>query len=199
MSEWEWNDSAPPILMGCDVREHRALLRRPFSIAGRRDDVGDVELEFIHRVIGPGTAALSQLQPGDFCNLIGPLGNAFALPPAGGTALLVGGGVGIPPMIYLASRLKQFRAVAFCGALTRDLLALTFQAQPSTPVPTSVEPQLNIAEFATHGIPTVISTDDGSCGYRGYITQALGRFLDHLALDPERLASTVIYLSLIHI
>jgi dihydroorotate dehydrogenase electron transfer subunit len=106
-------------------------------------------------------------------SVIGPLGNTFTLPPAGSTALLVGGGVGIPPMIYLAQYLAGRSAVAFSGAVTRDLLALTITAEP-TPC---LEGDLNVAEFAACGIPTVISTDDGSLGYRGYVTQALE---DHL-------------------
>jgi dihydroorotate dehydrogenase electron transfer subunit len=95
-------------------------------------------------------------------SVIGPLGNAFELPRDGETALLVGGGVGIPPMLYLATKLKG--GVAFVGALTRDLL-------PVTIVGNAVE------EFKQYGLESVIATDDGSFGYRGFVTQALEKYL----------------------
>jgi dihydroorotate dehydrogenase electron transfer subunit len=143
-----------------------ALLRRPFSLAGRRD-AGDVELDVIHRVIGNGTHYLAELDCGDAVSVIGPLGNDFALPEPDEFAILVGGGVGIPPMIYLASELAGRRAIAFAGALCRDLIPLTLAPGP-----------YEIAEFSAHGIPTILSTDDGSQGFRGLITEALEEFLD---------------------
>jgi dihydroorotate dehydrogenase electron transfer subunit len=143
-----------------------AMIRRPFSLAGRRNRDG-VELDIIHRVIGEGTQYLASLSPGDPLDILGPLGNAFTLPEPDQFAILVGGGVGIPPMIYLASQLTSRRAVAFAGALCRDLIPLTL---------TSTEYQ--VAEFHAHGIPAILSTDDGSFGYRGLITQALEEFLD---------------------
>jgi dihydroorotate dehydrogenase electron transfer subunit len=72
-----------------------------------------VELDIIHRVVGIGTDWLSHLTPGDTVNILGPLGNRFELPPPDRTAILVGGGVGIPPMLYLAEYLKDRNAVAF--------------------------------------------------------------------------------------
>src|SRR3954453_22403401 len=71
-----------------------AFLRRPFSLAGRRGS----EIDIIHRVVGVGTRWLSQLRAGDEVSILGPLGNRFVLPAEDETALLVGGGVGIPPM-----------------------------------------------------------------------------------------------------
>src|SRR5947207_1100498 len=79
-----------------------AYLRRPFSLAGRRDTRQGVELDVIHRVVGLGTDWLSRLNVGDEVSVLGPLGNRFVLPEPGQTALLVAGGVGIPPMLYLA-------------------------------------------------------------------------------------------------
>jgi dihydroorotate dehydrogenase electron transfer subunit len=177
--EVDWPAGRPPELAGCELDRPLALLRRPFSLAGRRDTAAGVELDIIHRVIGVGTDWLSRLRPGDAVDVLGPLGNRFQLPPAGALALLVGGGVGIPPMIYLAERLAGRPAVVFSGALTRDLLPLTIEdSHARPPGPESVEPLLNVAEFTRHGIPAVISTDDGCYGFRGYVTQALERYLD---------------------
>ena len=155
-----------------------AYLRRPFSLAGRRDTPDGAELEFIHRVVGVGTQWLSELKPGNPVDLIGPLGNRFSLPESNELAVLVGGGVGIPPMLYLAEKLAGRQAVAFCGAITRDLLPLTINPEITSPGPDAFDPSMNIAEFSRHDIPSVISTDDGSYGFRGYVTQALEKYLD---------------------
>jgi dihydroorotate dehydrogenase electron transfer subunit len=161
------------------------MLRRPFSLAGRRDVGGAVELDIIHRVVGLGTDWLSRLSPGDPVDVLGPLGNRFTLPELGATAVLVGGGVGIPPMLYLAEKLRGRSAVAFAGALTRDLLPLT--VRDDTP-PTGAAPAMTIDDFARHGIPSVVTTDDGSYGFRGFVTQALEQYL-----DANRSQSLVIY------
>jgi dihydroorotate dehydrogenase electron transfer subunit len=152
-----------------------AYLRRPFSLAGRRDTPDGVELDLIHRVVGVGTDWLARLQPGDTVGILGPLGNRFQVPPPGTTCILVGGGVGIPPLLYLAERVAG-RAFAFAGAVTRDLLPLTLTARSSSADET--EPAPVVEEFSRHGIPTVVTTDDGSYGFRGFVTQALERYLD---------------------
>jgi dihydroorotate dehydrogenase electron transfer subunit len=166
-----------------------AMLRRPFSLADRRDTPSGVELDIIYRVVGVGTAWLSRLSRGPGVSIIGPLGNRFDLPGPGQTALLVGGGVGIPPMLYLAQRLAGRGAIAFCGAVTRDLLPLTITGDASP----SAEPRPIVAEFARHGMSSVITTDDGSFGMRGLVTQALERWLDaagHVASDSPGEAGT---------
>jgi dihydroorotate dehydrogenase electron transfer subunit len=151
-----------------------ALLRRPFSLAGRRDlREGGVELDIIHRVVGVGTEWMSRLRVGEQVDVLGPLGNRFTLPPSDGLAILVGGGVGIPPMLYLATSLAGRQAIAFSGATSRDLLPLTITDDASNPM----EPHPRIAEFAEHGIPSIVTTDDGTYGQRGYVTNALERWL----------------------
>ena len=173
--ELSWTADRPPEIGQDTLLTPGAMLRRPFSLAGRRDIAGGVELDIIHRVIGIGTDWLSRLEPGDRVDVLGPLGNRFALPPNDATAILVGGGVGIPPMLYLTEKFEGRKAVAFCGALTRDLLPLT--VLDDVP-PAGADPTKSIAEFARHGIPSVITTDDGSYGFRGFVTQALEQYLD---------------------
>jgi len=92
-------------------------------------------------------------------------------------------------MLYLADKLAGRQAVAFCGAVTRDLLPLTILADAPVPGPDSDEPIMSIAEFSRNGIPSVISTDDGSYAFRGYVTQALEKYLDAL-LSPRPRVST---------
>ena len=168
-----------------DLWRPTPILRRPFSIAGRRSTPQCEEIDLINRDIGPGTHWLFELEIGQQVDLIGPLGNTFQLPEPGGTALLVGGGVGIPPMIYIAQALAALSAtaapaqprhgVAFCGSLSIDLMPLTITDRSGGD---GAEPAMNVREFAEYGFPTVLSTDDGSYGYHGRVTGALIEFLD---------------------
>ncbi len=197
--ELDWTEGEMPDLSDPDFADRRAMLRRPFSIAGRRGK----QVDLIQRTVGPGTQFLASLRPGDELNLIGPLGNRFAMPPERGIALLVGGGVGIPPMIYLSQMLADAssdssnstsrRSVAFCGATTRDLLALTVTNDALPPSSTSLAPLYNIAEFALFGTPAVITTDDGTYGYKGFVTDALAGYLDQWITDNADRARTIIY------
>jgi dihydroorotate dehydrogenase electron transfer subunit len=168
--ETDWQVGAGRASENTELVSTPAMLRRPFSLAGRRDaaDKSGVELDIIHRVVGKATTYLAELESGDGVDIIGPLGNAFELPGPSQIALLVGGGVGIPPMIYLAEKLAGRAAVAFAGAVSGDLLPLTH-----------CETEFEVHEFWSHKIPTVLATDDGSLGFRGFVTEALEEFLDN--------------------
>ena len=159
-----------------DLDHPNAMLRRPFSLAGRTDlQGGAVELEIIHRVVGLGTDWMAHLSPGDDVNILGPLGNRFTLPRENETALLVGGGVGIPPMLYLADALasRGLKGIAFFGALCADLLPVALSGQAKAD-----EPTLCVDRLGELDIPAAISTDDGSVGYKGFVTDALESFLN---------------------
>lgn len=197
--EFDWSPGDVVQIEGSEFRSAAAdetpfaFLRRPFSIAGRREvedaDKGATEIDIIGREVGSGTRFLSRLEPGQEITLLGPLGNTFTLPEPGGTALLVGGGVGIPPMIYLAQAIAEAyahdhslhrSAIAFCGALTRDLLALT------------IEPDHSIREFNQFGARAVITTDDGTFGTKGLVTHALEHHLD-TAMSSDDLSRAILY------
>ena len=186
----DWHEGSWPRPSGLQLTDRAAMLRRPFSLAGRRHTPDGDELDIIHRVVGTGTDWLSRLKVGNQVNVLGPLGNRFTPPSAGAEALLVGGGVGIPPMLYLAAALKGRPAVAFAGALTRDLLPFTLNPIPTSPDETT--PRNYVEEFARHDIPSVVTTDDGSFGFRGFVTQALERYLDQ-SLARNAAARPVIY------
>lgn len=186
--EFDWPAEEGLAKHGRELFSPLAFLRRPFSLAGRRDTERGVDLEIIQRVVGVGTDWMSRLKMGDSLQILGPLGNCFTLPREDGVAVLVGGGVGIPPMLYLAEALAGRKATAFCGALTRELLPLSIVETASG---ADFGPALNIAEFARHGVASVITTDDGSFGYRGLVTQALEQYLDR---ELARMANrTIIY------
>jgi dihydroorotate dehydrogenase electron transfer subunit len=155
-----------------------AFLRRPFSMAGRRDNSGGAELEIVHRIVGRGTQWLGDRRAGDTVSVLGPLGNHFELPGPGGQAVMVGGGVGIPPMLYLAERLAGRSAVAFVGATSGDLLPVAMTTQERFSGAVTARPI--VGEFARHGIDAVVTTDDGSVGYGGRVTESLAAYLDSL-------------------
>lgn len=186
--ELTWEEGKLPSLgttPGDEIASRVPVLRRPFSLAGRWDLPGrGTEIELIQRVIGPGTSFLGTLAEGDTVDILGPLGNVFPLPSQDEIVLLVGGGVGIPPMIYLAQTLARPKVIAFCGAMTRDLLSLTVTDDAPPPKSqTSIEPLYNMFEFSRYGVPNVISTDDGSYGFKGYVTQALEAYIDKFFPD----------------
>ena len=153
------------------------LLRRAFSIAGlcRRSD--HVEIDLIYREVGTATQWMSSRCHGDAVSVLGPLGNRFEISQRKRTAWLVAGGVGLPPMLWLAAALTENdrKTVAFCGAQTRDLLALTLDRDQSQCHDATLATCCAV-EFARANTPVVLSTDDGSFGFRGHIGQALSRY-----------------------
>jgi len=89
-SEFEWDEGQPLAPAGAELMQPLAFLRRPFSLAGRRDTANGVELDLIQRIVGVGTDWMSRLKPGDIVDVLGPLGNAFRLPGENEEALMVG-------------------------------------------------------------------------------------------------------------
>ncbi|MBV8781593.1 MAG: hypothetical protein JO353_09365, partial [Phycisphaerae bacterium] len=189
VAEWSDESAAWPAIEDSDLRARQAVLRRPFSLAGREDRADGVVLSIIHRVIGVGTDWLAKLSAGDSVDLIGPLGNRFPKPPSN-FGIFIGGGVGIPPLLYLAQRWRSLQLLAFCGATTRDLLPLTIiPAEQLDPA----EPVMGIDELARHGVASVISTDDGSFGFRGLVTNALEAYLDRALPGMNECDRPVLY------
>lgn len=149
------------------------FLRRPFSIADRwTDDDGSQHLVVISRAIGVGTGWLDRLRPGQVLNLSGPFGRPFCVPQRGTSLVLVGGGVGIPPLLYLARRLQELGhedVTVIFGATTRNLF----------PVPLTEEPRADGTPMCCVRLPgnapyaAAVTTDDGSFGLRGVVTDAL--------------------------
>lgn len=132
---------------------HR-YLRRPFSIFRVERAAGTVS--FLFRVVGDGTRWLARRRPGDVLSVLGPLGNGFPAARSGEEALLVGGGVGVPPLFFLARELvaRRVRVRALLGARTAaDLVAEE--------------------EFRALGVPLAVATEDGSRGHRGLVTDLL--------------------------
>jgi dihydroorotate dehydrogenase electron transfer subunit len=151
------------------------LLKRPFSFHRILPDEGLIEI--LYRVVGQGTWRLSQCSPGTRLNLLGPLGNGFTLPEKDNPAIaLIAGGIGIAPLHELMVQLTSNPAGAGGRAIH-----LFYGARTATEL-IPIEPYENM------GITVHCSTDDGSLGYRGYVT----RFFE-LSTEQEHLQPTTVY------
>jgi len=153
------------------------LLRRPFSLCEIDPEHGLLSL--IYRVVGRGTRALAALEPGADLDLMGPLGHSFPDPAAGsGRLVLVGGGLGIPPMVAAA-----VRARTVSGPAARECVALVGAR--------TARDLAGVRELAETGVPVTVTTDDGSAGERGLVTVplsqliALGQVGEVWACGPE--------------
>jgi dihydroorotate dehydrogenase electron transfer subunit len=169
----DWDLASPPRLSDPSWIGREPYLRRPFSIGDRwSDDHGRTHLSVISRRIGPGTAFLDALAAGDSLSVTGPLGRGFTIPADGRSLVLVGGGVGIPPLIYLARVLAALRradVTVIFGALAGDLLPVRCVLPPPTdPTPTGC-----LVLPGAPAFPALVTTDDGSLGICGRVTDAL--------------------------
>lgn len=147
---------------------HDPLLRRPFSIHQTRND-GTFQIVF--KIIGRGTSLLAHCREGEELSVLGPLGQGYRLQPDV-PAILVGGGMGIAPLLFLARRLMEQQVLqappqVLLGARNADEL-LSF-----------------LNEFQALGVRVLTATDDGSHGHSGLVTDELKK------LNP--LSESVIY------
>lgn len=135
------------------------LLRRPFSIyAVSRHGPWAGTIEIVFDVVGPGTRWLSGLVKHDVVDIVGPLGRPFPMPQQQVGCLLVGGGYGAAPLLYLAQRLQQanLRVDIVLGAATQDRL-------------------FNAIEAKRLSASAVFTTEDGSYGTHGRVTDVIER------------------------
>ena len=146
-------------------------LRRPISVC----DVDGDKLTLIYKVVGKGTGQFSRMVPGDQLDALSGLGNGYDLACAGDAPVLIGGGVGVPPLYYLAKKLIEAgRAVAVClGFNTRDELFYE-------------------NEFRALGCDVRVATVDGSYGAKGFVTAILPDSPTHyFACGPEPMLKAV--------
>ena len=127
-------------------------LRRPISVC---DVEGDV-LTLIYKVVGKGTAAMSNMLAGTELKILTGLGNGYDLSLSGDHPLLIGGGVGVPPMYLLAKRLLEQ------GKDVRVILGFN-----------TADEVFYEDEFKTLGCDVTVTTVDGSHGVKGFVTDAL--------------------------
>ncbi len=143
-------------------------MRRPLSIMRAVDDC----VEVLYKVVGDGLRRLASKQPGDEISVLGPIGVPFRPDPARPNCLLLGGGVGIPPMVFLADTLRQnsnWQPLAILGSE----IPFPFELQRSSLASPWVDDSINSAMplFESWGIPSrLCSLSDFDGCYRGYVT-----------------------------
>ncbi len=146
------------------------LLRRPLGIHRLKAQGSRLNgIEILYEVVGRGTGILAKKRQGDFVDILGPLGNGFTLPlstihyPL--STILIAGGIGVAPLFFLAEKLQEIKnqkmkikIIVFIGAKTKRLI-------------------LCEEEFKKLGAEVHIATDDGTRGYRGFVSKLFEKFL----------------------
>jgi len=134
------------------------------------------EVEILYKIYGHGTALLAAMRPGRFLRALGPLGNAFEVPRSATGVIMVAGGIGVPPIAALAESLakretsRRTEMTVFLGGRSRaDLLCA--------------------ADFRRAGAKVHMATEDGSCGYKGLVTELVNEYLS----TPHPAPRTVLY------
>ena len=150
------------------------FLRRPISVCDWDDD----SLTLIYKALGRGTEALTAYPAGKALDILTGLGNGYDTLKSGDRPLLVGGGVGVPPLYGLAKRLVRQgdkRPAAVLGFNTADEIFLK-------------------EEFEALGVPVVLCTADGSAGISGFVTDGMARAGEYSYLytcGPEAMLKAV--------
>ena len=153
---------------------YEPLLRRPLSIHRLKG----TNIELLYEVVGRATEVLSHRKPGEYLDVIGPLGNGFDYRTSYSvhrTSILIAGGMGVAPLVFLAEKLKRRstkdevrKTIVLIGARTKNEI-------------------LCEREFQELGCEMKISTDDGSRGFKGKVTGLLRKILP-LAISNKPLA-----------
>lgn len=168
-------------------------MRRPMSIMRANADEGWIEL--LYKVVGAGSRALTRAERGERLSVLGPIGRGYQPHPERPRVLAIGGGVGIPPMVFLAERLmraagKPWKPLVLMGSE----LPFPFRLRPST----ILVPGLPAEAIACMplldewGVPSRLASLAGFAGcFEGYVTALASAWLT--ALDPPTLAEVELF------
>ena len=135
-----------------NIRLDGLYLRRPISVC----DLGGGDLTIIYKVVGKGTEQMSHMKEGGSLQVLTGLGNGYDLSCAGGAPLLIGGGVGVPPMYLLARKLREQ------GKTVSVVLGFNTKSEI-----------FYEEEFRALGCGVTVTTVDGSYGTKGFVTDGL--------------------------
>ena len=145
-------------------------LRRPISVCDLEDD----RLTIIYKVVGGGTSAMARMLSGQRLDLLTGLGNGYDLSVCPKNVTVIGGGVGVPPMYYLAKKLLE------AGKNVKAILGF------------NTETEIFYEEnFKALGVQTVVTTVDGSRGVPGFVTDAMDSPEYVCACGPEPMLKAV--------
>ena len=128
------------------------FLRRPISVS----DIHGDKLTLIYKVVGQGTDRMSVMQAGETADILTGLGNGYDLSLCGNEALLIGGGVGVPPLIYAAKKLREM------GKKVRVVMGFNTKDEV-----------FGEEAFIALGCETTVCTMDGSSGIKGVVTDVI--------------------------
>ena len=168
-------------------------MRRPLSI--QRVDAKAGWVEILYKIVGPGLEALSKRPVGATVSVMGPIGNGFRPSPARPRTLLVGGGVGIPPMVFLAESLKdrtdaEWKPLVLMGSE----IPFPFQTRPSTIIVPGIPEGVIACMPLLDGwdVPSRLATLAGFPGcFDGYVTDLAAAWLS--SLDEPALAEVELF------
>jgi dihydroorotate dehydrogenase electron transfer subunit len=136
----------------CDGND--PLLRRPLSF--NKIDQAKGTIDILFKVVGKGTRLLSEIEPGEDLDIIGPLGNGFKIDTTKELAIIVGGGAGVAPLLSLAKELKRKVKAIYALIGANNINSVVCEE-----------------DFKELGIETTVSTDDGTYGIKGLISDVL--------------------------
>ena len=183
-------DAVPGQFVSLYTKDGARLLPRPISLCGIDREAG--ELRMVYRIAGAGTKEFSKLKAGDTIDVLGPLGNGFPVEP-GKKAFLIGGGIGIPPMLELAKALAEANArldgsvSAQAGVQPDGSASAQAGAQLDGGLPEQDGGRAELVqsilgyrdsqmflkhEFEEFG-PVHVATEDGSAGTKGNVLDAI--------------------------
>jgi dihydroorotate dehydrogenase electron transfer subunit len=165
--------------LSCD---EQVPMRRPLSIMRAHPERGSIEV--LYKIVGPGLGALAARRVGEAINALGPIGNGFVPHRERPRTLLVGGGVGIPPMVFLAERLREDTSAPWKPlVLMGSEIPFPFRARPSTIlVPGMPEGVIACMPLLDEwGIPSRLTSLAGYAGcHEGYVTDLAATWLASL-------------------
>jgi dihydroorotate dehydrogenase electron transfer subunit len=167
-------------------------MRRPLSIMLAHPDTG--ELEFLYKVVGEGTRLLAMRQVGESVSVLGPIGKPFVTLPDRPRPLLIGGGVGIPPMVFLAGSLQTEKSLYKPFVIMGSEVPFPFATHPSKimvpGMPDGVIACMPLME--DWGIASRLASLQGYPGcFDSYVTDLARHFLK--ALDDEQRGEVAVF------
>jgi dihydroorotate dehydrogenase electron transfer subunit len=160
-------------------------MRRPLSVM--RVDARRGWAEFLYKVVGAGTSLLAEKQAGQALSIMGPIGVPFSAADSHPLALLIGGGVGIPPMVFLADQLRRQNSTFKPFVIMGSEVPFPFTAHPSQTLVAGIPPGVIACMplMEDWGIASRLASLQGYPGcFDGYVTDLARSWLD--ALDEER-------------
>jgi dihydroorotate dehydrogenase electron transfer subunit len=154
-------------------------MRRPLSIMRAKDDW----IEVLYKVVGEGLHLLTRKARGDAVSILGPIGQPFRVTRERPRPLLIGGGVGIPPMVFLADTLRRDRDAWTPLAILGSEIPFPFELRPSALPVEGVDSSVNstMPLLEKWGVPARLTSLKGFDGcHRGYVTDLAACWLNSL-------------------